>query len=57
MESADVGLYAILGWPPRVGFDMSPYPNLIAHKARIGERAAVREVHRIEALPDAVPPA
>jgi glutathione S-transferase len=45
---ADLGLYAITGWTPRVGFDIHPYPNLIAHQARIAKRDAVREVHRIE---------
>jgi glutathione S-transferase len=45
---ADVGLYAMMGWTPRVGFDISPYPNLIAHRDRIARRDAVREVHRIE---------
>src|SRR6185437_6419218 len=47
---ADVGLYAITGWTPRVGFDIHAYPNLVAHHARIADRDAVREVHRIEAL-------
>ena len=45
---ADVGLYAMTGWTPRVGFDASVYPNLVAHHARIARRDAVREVHRIE---------
>ena len=45
---ADVGLYAITGWTPRVGFDIRAYPNLVAHHARIAERDAVREVHLIE---------
>jgi glutathione S-transferase len=45
---ADAGLYAITGWAPRVGFDLEAYPNLVAHHARIGNRDAVREVHRIE---------
>jgi glutathione S-transferase len=45
---ADVGLYAITGWAPRVGFDVSAYPNLAAHRARIARRGAVREVERIE---------
>jgi glutathione S-transferase len=45
---ADVGLYAMTGWTPRVGFDIRAYPNLVAHHARIASRAAVREVHRIE---------
>jgi glutathione S-transferase len=45
---ADLGLYAITGWTPRVGFDIRAYPNLLAHQARIADRDAVREVHRIE---------
>jgi glutathione S-transferase len=45
---ADAGLYAMTCWAPRVRFDISAYPNLIAHHARIAERTSVREVHRIE---------
>ena len=45
---ADVGLYAMTSWAPRVSFDIRAYPNLIAHHARIARRDAVREVHRIE---------
>lgn len=45
---ADAGLYAVTGWTPRVGFDVRAYPNLVAHHARIANRVAVREVHRIE---------
>lgn len=45
---ADVGLYAMTGWTPRVGFDIRAYPNLAAHHARIANRDAVREVLRIE---------
>jgi glutathione S-transferase len=45
---ADVGLYAMTGWAPRVGFDISACPNLLAHHGRIGERSAVREVRGIE---------
>jgi glutathione S-transferase len=47
---ADAGLHAIMGWPPRVGFDTRAYPNLLAHYARTGARDAVREVHRIEGV-------
>jgi glutathione S-transferase len=43
-----VGLYAITGWAPRVGFDIRAYPNLVAHHARIATRDAVREVQGIE---------
>jgi glutathione S-transferase len=46
---ADVGLYAMTGWAPRVGFDIGVYPNLIAHHARIAGREAVREAQRLEA--------
>ncbi|MDA9433417.1 glutathione S-transferase family protein [Bradyrhizobium sp. CCBAU 51627] len=45
---ADVGLYAMMGWTSRVGFDMRAYPHLITHHARIADRDAVREVHRVE---------
>jgi glutathione S-transferase len=45
---ADVGLYAVMGWTSRVGFDVRAYPNLVAHHARIAVREAVREVHRID---------
>jgi glutathione S-transferase len=45
---ADIGLYAITNWAPRVGFDISAFANLIAHHSRIAQRDAVREVHRIE---------
>ena len=45
---ADVGLYAVTSWAPRVGFDISAYRNLIAHHARIAARDAVREVQGIE---------
>jgi len=45
---ADLGLYTMTGWTPRVGFDTRAYPNVVAHHARIASRAAVREVHRIE---------
>ncbi len=45
---ADVGLYAVTGWAPRVGFDISAYPNLIAHHARIAARDSVQEVERLE---------
>jgi glutathione S-transferase len=45
---ADVGLYAITGWTARVAFDIRAYPHLGAHRDRIADRDAVREVHRIE---------
>jgi glutathione S-transferase len=45
---ADIGLYAMTGWTPRVGFDIRAYPNLVAHHARIAKRDAVREAQGIE---------
>src|SRR5262249_29815229 len=45
---ADVGLYVMTGWAPRVGFDIRSYPNLIMHQSRIAERDAVSKVHGIE---------
>jgi glutathione S-transferase len=42
---ADAGLYAMTGWTAR---DIRAHPNLVAHHARIANRDAVREVHRIE---------
>jgi glutathione S-transferase len=45
---ADLGLYAMMGWTLRIGFDIQAYPNLVAHHTRIASRDAVREVHRIE---------
>jgi glutathione S-transferase len=45
---ADVGLYAITGWAPRVGFDIDPYPHLRAHYTRVGDRDTVRKAREIE---------
>jgi glutathione S-transferase len=45
---ADVGLYAMTGWAPRVGFDLEAYPNVVAHHARIAACDAVRKVEEIE---------
>jgi glutathione S-transferase len=48
---ADIGLYAITGWAPRVNFDIDRYPHLTAHHARIAGRDTVRKVEEIEGLP------
>jgi glutathione S-transferase len=45
---ADVGLYVMAGWTTEVRFDIGAYAHVIAHRARIAKREAVREVHRIE---------
>lgn len=38
---ADAYLFTVLLWPPRVGIDMAPWPNLRRYQASIGARGAV----------------
>lgn len=45
---ADANSYSITNWAPRVGFDLSPYPNVRAHHARIGDRPAVQAAMKAE---------
>jgi glutathione S-transferase len=39
---ADAHFFAVTNWAPRVDFDLSPYPNVIAHHARIAARPTVQ---------------
>lgn len=39
---ADANAFAITNWAARIGFDLSPYPAVVAHQARIGRRPAVQ---------------
>jgi glutathione S-transferase len=39
---ADAYLLTISSWAPRVDFDLSPYPNVLAHLERIAARPAVQ---------------
>jgi glutathione S-transferase len=39
---ADAHFFTITNWAPRIDFDLSPYPNVVAHHARIGARPTVQ---------------
>lgn len=41
---ADPYLYVLVGWLPRDGLNMTDFPRLADHHARMGERAAVQRV-------------
>jgi len=45
---ADANSFAITNWAPRVGFDLSPYPNVLAHHAHIGCRPTVQAAMQAE---------
>jgi glutathione S-transferase len=45
---ADANSYSITNWAPRVGFDLSPYPNVRAHHARMGRRPTVQAAMKAE---------
>ena len=45
---ADANSFAITNWAPRVDFDLSPYPNVLAHHARIGGRPTVQAAMKAE---------
>ena len=45
---ADANSFAITNWAPRVYFDLSPYPNVLAHHARVGCRPAVQAAMKAE---------
>ena len=47
---ADGYLFTVSNWAPRVGIDLSPYPNLLAYRARIAARPAVHEAMKAEGL-------
>lgn len=44
---ADAGLYAMVSWCPRVAFDVTPWPNVLAHHARVAKRTSVQRVHEV----------
>ncbi len=35
-------LYTVTGWSPKVGHDLSAFPAILAHQARVGERPSVQ---------------
>lgn len=47
---ADGYLFAMLGWAPHAGVDLSPWPTLRAYRARIAERPAVVAAMTAEGL-------
>ena len=47
---ADGYLFTVSNWAGHVGVDLSPYPNLIAYRARVGARPAVIEAMKAEGL-------
>ena len=47
---ADGYLFTVTNWAGHVGLDLSPYPNLIAYRARVGARPAVVEAMKAEGL-------
>jgi glutathione S-transferase len=46
---ADAYAYTVLSWMPRIGFDLSPFPNLVAFAERVAARPAVQAAHAAEA--------
>jgi glutathione S-transferase len=45
---ADANSFAVTNWAPRVDFDLSPYPKVLAHHAQIGCRPAVQAAMKAE---------
>jgi glutathione S-transferase len=50
---ADAFLLTVSDWAPRVAFDLSPYPNVLAHLARIAARPKVQAAIKAEGRPPA----
>jgi glutathione S-transferase len=47
---ADAYLFVVLTWSPHVGFDLSPWPNLLAFQERVAARPHVIEAMTAEGL-------
>jgi glutathione S-transferase len=47
---ADAYLYTVTRWAKPMQVDLSPYPNLVAHNARVEARPAVQEALKFEKL-------
>jgi glutathione S-transferase len=45
----DAYLFTVTSWTARVGFDLTPFPNVRAFQARVGERPAVKAALAAEA--------
>jgi glutathione S-transferase len=48
--AADAYLWTILGWAKHVGFDLSPFPNVLRFIATVASRPAVQNTLRAEGL-------
>lgn len=47
---ADGYLFVVTNWAQYVGLDLTPYPNLVAYRARVGARPAVIAAMKAEGL-------
>ena len=47
---ADAYLFTVTNWAGHAGLDLSPFPNLVAYRARIAARPAVIEAMKAEGL-------
>lgn len=45
---ADAHSFTVSSWAPRVDFDLSPYPNVLTHRERIGARPTVQAAMKAE---------
>jgi len=52
---ADAHLFVVSNWASWVNFDLSPYPNVVSYRERVGARAAVRSAMEAEAWPTSPP--
>ncbi len=50
MSVADPYLFAMLGWPAKLGIDLSRWPRLTAFRTRMAQREAVQAVLKAEGL-------
>ena len=49
-SAADAYLFTVTNWTVPLKIDLSPYPNLVAYRARVAERPAVRAAMEAEGL-------
>jgi glutathione S-transferase len=47
---ADGYLFTVTNWPQYLGVDLTPYPNLMAYRGRVGSRPAVIAAMKAEGL-------
>ena len=49
-SAADIYLFSVSRWAERLEFDIGRFPAVLAHRARIAERPAVRAAMQVEGL-------